>query len=79
MFVLSPGEVNINYHHEVQSNTANIVCSVMFNTRSLLVISAIVGVSLASEAAFLSFAKTFNKKYDTAEEFHKRMQIFEVG
>ena len=38
-----------------------------------------VGVSLASEAAFLSFAKTFNKKYDTAEEFHKRMQIFEVG
>ena len=44
-----------------------------------MVISAIVGVSLASEATFLSFAKTFNKKYDTAEEFHKRMQIFEVG
>ena len=44
-----------------------------------MVISAMVGVSLASEAAFLSFAKTFNKKYDTAEEFHKRMQIFEVG
>ena len=44
--------------------------------RSLAIILALVGVSLASEAGFLNFAKTFNKKYGTTEEYNKRREIF---
>ena len=39
-------------------------------------ISAFLGVSLASEASFLSFTKTFNKRYASVEEFEKRREIF---
>jgi len=44
--------------------------------RSLSVLLAVVGVSLASEANFLNFAKTHNKKYATTEEYEMRRQIF---
>merc|ERR1712241_1165680 len=44
--------------------------------RSLAIILAVVGVSLASEAGFLNFAKTFNKKYGSTEEYNKRRAIF---
>jgi len=44
--------------------------------RSLAIILALVGVSLASEAGFLNFAKTFNKKYGSTEEYNKRRAIF---
>jgi len=44
--------------------------------RLLLVFLAIVGVSLASEASFLKFSKTFNKKYRSTEEYYKRRDIF---
>jgi len=44
--------------------------------RSLVVILAFVGVALASEGTFLNFAKTFNKKYATTEEYNKRREIF---
>ena len=44
--------------------------------RSLAIILAVVGVSLASEASFLNFAKTFNKKYGSTEEYNKRRAIF---
>ena len=46
------------------------------NQRSLAIILAVVGVSLASEAGFLNFAKTFNKKYGSTEEYNKRREIF---
>merc|ERR1719238_887019 len=44
--------------------------------RSLSILLAVVGVSLASEANFLNFAKTHNKKYATTEEYEMRRQIF---
>ena len=44
--------------------------------RSLSIILAVVGVTLASEAEFLNFAKTFNKKYATLEELQTRKNIF---
>merc|ERR1719281_1435822 len=44
--------------------------------RSLAIILAFVGVALASEGTFLNFAKTFNKKYATTEEYNKRREIF---
>merc|ERR1711874_879388 len=44
--------------------------------RSLAIILAVVGVSFASEAGFLNFAKTFNKKYGSTEEYNKRRAIF---
>lgn len=47
--------------------------------RAIVVLSAIVGVSLASEASFLSFAKTHNKKYATVEEYEKRREIFKAN
>lgn len=37
---------------------------------------AVVGVSLARESEFLRFAKTFNKKYASTEEYEHRRQIF---
>ena len=37
---------------------------------------AVIGVSLASEAEFLNFAKTFSKKYASTEEYELRRQIF---
>merc|ERR1711963_438179 len=37
---------------------------------------AVVGVTLASEAEFLNFARTFNKKYATLDEFEMRQKIF---
>ena len=42
----------------------------------MAVILAFVGVALASEGTFLNFAKTFNKKYATTEEYNKRREIF---
>ena len=39
-------------------------------------LSALLRISLASEASFLNFAKTFNKKYATTEEYAKRREIF---
>merc|ERR1712088_1215866 len=39
--------------------------------RSLAIILAVVGVSFASEAGFLNFAKTFNKKYSSTEEYEE--------
>ena len=39
-------------------------------------LSALLGISLASEASFLNFVKTFNKKYATTEEYTKRREIF---
>merc|ERR1712126_384873 len=44
--------------------------------RSLSIILAVVGVTLASEAEFLNFAKTFNKKYASLEELQTRKNIF---
>jgi len=44
--------------------------------RALLVLSALLGISIASEASFLNFAKTYNKKYATTEEYAKRREIF---
>merc|ERR1712110_912481 len=46
------------------------------NMRSLLVLASILGISLASEASFLNFAKIHGKKYATVEEFNKRKEIF---
>ena len=37
---------------------------------------AVVGVALASEANFLQFTKTFNKKYRSTEEYNKRRETF---
>ena len=39
-------------------------------------LSALLGISIASEASFLNFAKTYNKKYATTEEYAKRREIF---
>ena len=44
--------------------------------RVLSILLAVVGVTLASEAEFLNFARTFNKKYATLEEFDMRQKIF---
>jgi len=44
--------------------------------RSLTIILAVLGVTLASEANFLNFAKTHNKKYSSVEEYNKRREIF---
>ena len=44
--------------------------------RVLSILLAVVGVSLASEAEFLNFAKTFNKKYASTGEYEQRRQIF---
>ena len=44
--------------------------------RVLSILLAVVGVTLASEAEFLNFARTFNKKYATLEEFEMRQKIF---
>merc|ERR1712018_276925 len=44
--------------------------------RSLVLLCALAGIALASEASFNEFAKTFNKKYASTEEFAKRMGIF---
>merc|ERR1719433_1321502 len=45
--------------------------------RSLPILLAVLGVSLASEGSFLNFAKSFNKKYATTEEYNKRREIFQ--
>ena len=42
----------------------------------MCVLLAVVGVSFASEAEFLKFAKTFSKKYASTEEYELRRQIF---
>jgi len=47
--------------------------------RSLLVLAAILGISLASEERFLNFAKRNGKKYATTEEFNKRKEIFSAN
>ena len=44
--------------------------------RSLVLLCALAGIALASEASFNEFAKTFNKKYASTEEFAKRREIF---
>merc|ERR1719431_762727 len=44
--------------------------------RSLAIILAVVGVALVSEGTFLNFARTFNKKYATTEEYNRRREIF---
>ena len=44
--------------------------------RVLLLLTTLLGISLASEASFLNFAKTFNKKYATTDEYAKRREIF---
>jgi len=44
--------------------------------RLLPVILCLVGVSLASETNFLEFAKKFNKKYRSTEEYNKRRETF---
>merc|ERR1712198_348913 len=44
--------------------------------RSLVLLCALTGIALASEASFNEFAKTFNKKYASTEEYAKRMEIF---
>ena len=43
---------------------------------SAIIILAVAGVSLASEAEFLNFAKTFNKQYTSPEEYDLRRKIF---
>ena len=43
---------------------------------SAVIILAVAGVSLASEAEFLNFAKTFNKRYTSPEEYDLRRKIF---
>ena len=37
---------------------------------------AVLGVALASEANFLQFTKTFDKKYRSTEEYNKRRETF---
>merc|ERR1711971_1077319 len=44
--------------------------------RVLSILLAVVGVSLARESEFLKFAKTFNEKYASTEEYELRKQIF---
>merc|ERR1711962_1245048 len=44
--------------------------------RSLVLLCALAGIALASEASFNEFAKTFNKKYASTEELAKRKEIF---
>ena len=44
--------------------------------RSLLILGALMGITLASNTIFLTFTKIFNKKYATNEEFSKRQGIF---
>jgi len=44
--------------------------------RLLPVFLCLVGVSLASETNFLEFAKKFNKKYRSTEEYNKRRETF---
>ena len=43
---------------------------------SAVILLAVAGVSLASEAEFLNFAKTFNKRYTSPEEYDLRRKIF---
>ena len=43
---------------------------------SAVIILAVAGVSLASEAEFLNFAKTFDKRYKGPEEYDLRRRIF---
>ena len=43
---------------------------------SAVILLAVAGVSLASEAEFLNFAKTFNKRYTSPEEYELRRRIF---
>jgi len=44
--------------------------------RPLVLLCALAGIALASEASFNEFAKTFNKKYASTEEYAKRREIF---
>merc|ERR1712025_1080433 len=44
--------------------------------RSLVLLFALAGIALASEVSFNEFAKTFNKKYTSTEEYAKRREIF---
>ena len=48
----------------------------MYFSRVLLLLSAALGIALATEANFLEFAKTHNKKYASVEEYNKRRDIF---